>query len=183
MVRLTRQRCRSLVFGCILAWVYGCSGSPTRPSVSTPRSELTYSRPAAELIGPESGSYTRANAAFEGRTGLAGGFNDPYLRVAVSPFTPPICQLYLAAPRGFPLQVGTYSGATRWPFQSPNAPGMDFSCGLQCNTLEGNFVVRELEIDAAGILQRIDVSFEQRCTNQSRPAALLTGTLRVYPGS
>ena len=140
-------------------------------------------RPAEELIGPESGSYTRANATFEGRTGIAGGFPDPYLRVAVSPNSGPICQLFLAAQHGFTLQVGTYNGATRWPFQSPNAPGMDFGCGSGCNTLEGNFVVRELVIDAAGILQRIDVSFEQRCTNQSRPAALLTGTLRMYPDS
>lgn len=174
-----------LTLGCSLVLVCGCGGgssnTPTSPSGSTPRSELTYSRPASELIGPESGSYTRATATFEGRTGTQGGFSDPYLRVTVTPFSGFTCQLFLAAPRGSTLQAGSYPGAARWPFQSPSAPGIDFHCGNGCNTLEGSFVIRELAIDAGGVLQRIDVSFEHRCTNVSRPVALLSGILRMYP--
>jgi hypothetical protein len=184
-LRTSTRKNLTLAFGCALALVNGCGKSPTSPTAPTPppRTELTYSRPAAELIGPESGTYTRLTATFEGRTGTVGGFSDPYLGINVRAVDGRRCSLNLAAPRGFTLQVGTYSRATRWPFQSPNAPGMDFTCLFGCNTSEGSFVIRELAIDAAGVLQRIDVSFEQRCTHQTFASALMTGTLRVYPDS
>ena len=35
--------------------------------------------------------------------------------------------LDFAAPNHLPLTVGTYTGATRFPFQAPGEPGLDFS--------------------------------------------------------
>ncbi len=48
--------------------------------------------------------------------------------------------LHLAAPAGQELLPGVYEGATRWPFQDPSTPGLDFSGdGRGCNTLTGRF--------------------------------------------
>ncbi len=52
--------------------------------------------------------------------------------------------LHLAAPAGTKLVPGVYEGATRWPFQAPPTPGLDFSGdGRGCNTSTGRFEVLE----------------------------------------
>jgi hypothetical protein len=52
---------------------------------------------------------------------------------------------YLAAPLGYPLIVGDYQNATRYPFEAPTAPGMDFSGnGRGDNELSGYFNVLEI---------------------------------------
>ena len=64
------------------------------------------------------------------------------------------------APNSLPLQVGTYNGATRYPF-TPFA-GMAVSGGSGCNDLTGRFVVREL-VYAGAVIQRLAIDFEQHC--------------------
>ena len=67
------------------------------------------------------------------------------------------------APAGQILLPGhTYTGATRYPFNSGNA-GMDVSgSGRGCNTLTGQFTVHEAAY-ADGYLTGFRISFEQHC--------------------
>ncbi len=67
------------------------------------------------------------------------------------------------APQGQILLPGkTYTGATRYPFNSGNA-GLDVSgSGRGCNTLTGQFSVHEATYDN-GILTGFRISFEQHC--------------------
>jgi hypothetical protein len=79
--------------------------------------------------------------------------------------------LTFVPPQSGRLGVGTYTGATRWPFQSPTRPGLDVSgAGRGCNTLSGSFTVLELVIDEDGIVQRFAADFEQHC--EDGPSAL-----------
>lgn len=75
-----------------------------------------------------------------------------------------------AAPSGSQLSPGEYDGATRWPFQAPNVPGLEVSFdGSGCNTLTGRFVIFEIESDATGKLQRFAADFEQHCEDEVTP--------------
>jgi heat shock protein HslJ len=67
------------------------------------------------------------------------------------------------APSGQILLPGhTYTGATRYPFNSGNA-GLDVSgSGRGCNTLTGQFTVHEATYDN-GILTGFRIAFEQHC--------------------
>lgn len=72
--------------------------------------------------------------------------------------------LYFVAPEGAALQAGEYSGATRYPFQSPTTPGLSVSgSGRGCNTLSGSFEVLEISFAADGSVERFAASFEQHC--------------------
>ncbi|NOY93966.1 MAG: hypothetical protein GXP55_22510 [Deltaproteobacteria bacterium] len=62
------------------------------------------------------------------------------------------------------LGLGVYDGATRYPFNGPNEPGLSVGGGGRgCNMLTGSFEVLELEVDAAGELQRFRANFIQHC--------------------
>ena len=72
--------------------------------------------------------------------------------------------LYFVAPEGAALQAGEYSGATRYPFQSPTTPGLSVSgSGRGCNTLTGSFAVLEIALAADGSVERFAATFEQHC--------------------
>ena len=72
--------------------------------------------------------------------------------------------LDLAAPTDEVLGVGVYEGATRWPFQSPTGPGLDFSGASRgCNRLSGRFEILELSYDESGNVETLAVNFEQNC--------------------
>jgi hypothetical protein len=71
--------------------------------------------------------------------------------------------LDFSAPNNGPLTVGTYTAATRFPFQAPTEPGLDVSGdGFGCNTLTGSFTVLEAAYDANGVVS-FDATFEQFC--------------------
>lgn len=60
--------------------------------------------------------------------------------------------LYVAAPQGETLAVGSYANATRWPFQLATAPGLDFSGNHRGNNrLTGSFDILELSYSVEGI--------------------------------
>ncbi|MBD1902739.1 hypothetical protein NDI44_11595 [Trichocoleus sp. DQ-A3] len=68
------------------------------------------------------------------------------------------------APEGETLVLGTYEGATRYPFNLPNEPGLSVSGdGRGCNTLTGSFKVLELAYGTGGEVERFDADFEQSC--------------------
>lgn len=74
------------------------------------------------------------------------------------------------------LTVGTYAGATRYPFNGPDAPGLDIGGdGRGCNELSGSFVVTDIAVDYSqgfAKLVRFAASFEQHCEHRD---AALTG--------
>lgn len=74
------------------------------------------------------------------------------------------------------LQRGTYTGLGRHPFQPVGAGAMSWSGqGRGCNGLNGSLVIDEVSY-VSGLLQSIDMSFEQHCEGQ---AAALRGRIRV----
>jgi hypothetical protein len=61
------------------------------------------------------------------------------------------------------LEPGTYASLGRFPFQPVGEGAMDWSGqGRGCNVLRGDFTIHAVAYDV-GILQSIDLSFEQHC--------------------
>lgn len=86
----------------------------------------------------------------------------------------------LAAPTGQVLHVGTYSGAVRAPLQGGSAPGLDvYGDGRGCNSLYGDFVIKQLAQDSLGHLTRLEATFTQHCESVDAPA--LRGTIKYTP--
>lgn len=79
--------------------------------------------------------------------------------------------LDFAAPNNGALAVGTYSGATRFPFQAAGEPGLDVSGdGHVCNTLTGSFEVKEISYGTNNDILSFWATFEQHC--EGLPPAL-----------
>ena len=63
----------------------------------------------------------------------------------------------MAASAGQPLQIRSYPGAERWPFQTPDEPGLSFvGDGRGCNTSTGEFDVNDLNFAPTGELLVFD---------------------------
>ena len=72
--------------------------------------------------------------------------------------------LDFAAPPGQALAPGTYVGAQRAPFREAGRPGIDIGGdGRGCNTIEGLFEVKALDLNADGTLRRLWIVYEQHC--------------------
>ena len=82
-----------------------------------------------------------------------------------------------AAPDSQPLQVGDYPNAQGAPFQQPGYPGIQVNDGFTCQTITGQFDVRDIEY-TNGVLTRLDVTFEEYCNGA---AAGLTGEFIYTP--
>ncbi|WP_326754303.1 hypothetical protein OHB56_25675 [Streptomyces sp. NBC_01635] len=79
--------------------------------------------------------------------------------------------LNLAAPSGTALAPGTYTGATRHPFNEPTEPGLSLSGnGRGCNTLTGEFTVDAVEFGPQGYVKKLDATFVQHCEGGSTAA-------------
>ena len=84
------------------------------------------------------------------------------------------------APQGETLAVGTYDGATRYPFADPSDPGLEvFGDGRGCNELTGSFTVTQIAFDALGAVQSFDADFVQHCDG-AEPA--LRGHVHLVAG-
>lgn len=69
-----------------------------------------------------------------------------------------------AAAQGETLAIGTYDGATRYPFPDPGTPGIEvFGDGRGCNMLTGSFTVTQIAFDDLGAVERFDADFVQHC--------------------
>jgi hypothetical protein len=76
----------------------------------------------------------------------------------------------LNAAGNVPIQVGEYPDA-RGQDGFPDSPGMlVISNGLGCVDVYGEFVVEQIERDAAGDLVALDANFVQRCGDPAGPA-------------
>ncbi len=72
--------------------------------------------------------------------------------------------LDFAAPNNALLTVGSYSGATRYPFQAVNAPGLSvYGDGSGCDTSTGSFEVKEINYGANNEIISFWATFEQHC--------------------
>ena len=72
--------------------------------------------------------------------------------------------LDFAAPNDQLLTVGTYNGATRFPFQASSEPGLSVTGdGRGCNTNTGSFTVLEVSYGSNGAINSFDAIFEQHC--------------------
>jgi hypothetical protein len=75
--------------------------------------------------------------------------------------------LDFAAPDGETLAVGTYAGATRYPFQAPTSPALAiYGNGRGCNELTGSFTVTEISFQEGGAIETFGATFEQHCEGQ-----------------
>jgi hypothetical protein len=83
----------------------------------------------------------------------------------------------MAAADGQPLQIGSYTDAERYPFQSPGHPGLSIvGDGRGCNTNTGQFDVNDIQYAPTGELLVFDATFEQHC--EGNPGALF-GRIRI----
>jgi hypothetical protein len=139
--------------------------------------------PASVTMFSESGDYIGGGLQRTFDTGVAGDLvaasvdaGGQSLGVSVSggPYGDSYGMSFVA-PSG-PLVPGVYTGAQRSPFREPGRPGMEVTGdGRGCNTLSGNFEVRDLARAADGSVERAWVVYEQHC--DGGPA--LFGEVRV----
>lgn len=84
--------------------------------------------------------------------------------------------LTFTAPEGQRLMAGVYANASRAPFNSPVKPGLSVDgAGRGCNTLTGQFNIRQIEYSGPGSrLRRLLADFEQHCEGST---PVLSGTV------
>ncbi|MBK3640945.1 hypothetical protein [Streptomyces sp. MBT33] len=115
-------------------------------------------------------SYTYATAA-QDHMNVTGNTDDGVVTVSVDGANGDWWTLNLAAPSGKALTPGTYTGATRYPFNEATEPGLSLSGnGRGCNQLTGTFTISAVEFGPQGYVKKLDASFEQHCEG-STPAA------------
>ncbi|MGW2831820.1 hypothetical protein [Streptomyces sp. NPDC001286] len=115
-------------------------------------------------------SYTYATAS-QDRMNVSGNTDNGVVTVSVDGANGDWWTLNLAAPTGKALTPGTYTGATRYPFNEATEPGLSLSGnGRGCNQLTGTFTISAVEFGPQGYVKKLDASFEQHCEG-STPAA------------
>jgi hypothetical protein len=116
--------------------------------------------PGDFIVGPQSIFLTPADGNFSVSQNFDNGVSMSFFGNQLGEFW----FLDFAAPNHDLLTVGTYSGATRFPFQLFSEPGLSLDGdGRGCNTLTGSFVVREISYGPAGTINSFDATFEQHC--------------------
>jgi hypothetical protein len=84
---------------------------------------------------------------------------------------------HFAAPSGQSLAPGNYTGATRYPFQASNQPGLSIvGDGRGCNTLTGSFQILQGSFDSVGNVLAFDATFVQYCEGARPRFAVKSGT-------
>ncbi len=82
---------------------------------------------------------------------------------------------WIGGPGGTNLDVGTYTNSARYPFNG-SQPGLDvFGNGRGCNTDCGSFQIFELHTNASGNVDRLWVTFTNKCECSFAP---MTGEIR-----
>jgi hypothetical protein len=120
------------------------------------------------ISGGRSYAYSTAS---QDRMSISAGNADNAVRLWVDGANGDWWSLDLAAPSGEVLAPGTYTGATRHPFNEPTEPGLDLSgSGRGCNRLTGTFTISAVEFGPQGYVKKLDATFEQHCEGAA-PAA------------
>ena len=120
---------------------------------------FSYTSDPGDYIGAgQSGSFTPLNS----QIAVTGTSSHVSARVDVPGAGP--WMIDLTAPSGGLLLPGTYTGATRYPFNGTGAGLAIYSPGRGCNTLTGDFTINSAAYDPiTGALQNIDVTMNQHC--------------------
>jgi hypothetical protein len=135
------------------------------------------SEPGDSVGGGVNQTFTLADGTFNAIRNFDGGVNVSFS----SPDFSHWWYLDFAAPGKVPLTPGVYEGATRFPFQEPDAPGLDVSGdGSGCNTLTGRFEVFEVKYGPGETVLSFAASFEQHCEGRT-PA--LVGSIFFNSGA
>ncbi|GAA4335424.1 hypothetical protein GCM10023086_67910 [Streptomyces venetus] len=115
-------------------------------------------------------SYAYATAS-QDRMSVSGNSDNRVVTVSVDGANGDWWTLDLAAPSGKALTPGTYTGATRYPFNDGTEPGLSLSGnGRGCNQLTGTFTVSAVEFGPQGYVKKLDATFVQHCEGGT-PAA------------
>jgi hypothetical protein len=119
------------------------------------------SDPGDYIGGGQSASY---NTGAGDTLNVTGSSDDRIVHANVDGANGDWWYLDIAAPQGQTLTPGTYTGATRYPFQTSTQPGLSFDGnGRGCNTLTGSFTVQQAVFGPNGYVQEFDATFEQHC--------------------
>jgi hypothetical protein len=115
-------------------------------------------------------SYAYATAS-QDRMNVSGNTDNRVVSVSVDGANGDWWYLDLAAPTGKTLTPGTYTGATRYPFNDATEPGLSLSGnGRGCNQLTGTFTISAVEFGPQGYVKKLDADFVQHCEGGT-PAA------------
>lgn len=130
------------------------------------RTSWTMSSEEGDYIGGgEEYAYTPQNAA------ISGGGTESFASFRVTSGDDWWHADFEADSGGILLPGQTFTGATRYPFNSTANPGLSVGgSGRGCNTLTGSFTV-DHAVYEGGVLQEFAVRFEQHCEGQA-PALL-----------
>jgi hypothetical protein len=145
--------------------------------ITGPGTQVTFSGTGGDPVtGDQSWSYDLSNSEIDAFVSADGN----HVSVAVHGDT--FWDLDFAAPQGQALTAGTvYDNATRYPFQDPAAPGLDFEGnGVGCNTLTGSFTVISASFGPNGWIQSFDATFTQHC--EGNPDSAATGEVVLNNG-
>jgi putative cell wall-binding protein len=129
-----------------------------------PVTSLTLESEAGDYVGQGGTySYLPADGTFSGSAWSPGGAVSIRFQTA-QPANG--WSLDFAPPEGRTMVPGPYEGATRYPFQGPNDPGLDVSgMGRGCNISTGRFDVLEVAYGTGNTLLAFAADFVQYCEN------------------
>lgn len=161
MHRVTKKLGQLVSFALSFAMVaLVTTSTSTWVSTANAQTFLSYTSQPGDYIGQgQSRTFTPTDSGFSSMISQ----DNREIAVSVLP-SGSFWYLHLAAPEGQKLLPGVYEGATRWPFQAPPTPGLDFSGdGRGCNTSTGRFEVLEAVYAPFGYVERFHATFEQHC--------------------
>ncbi|KJK58530.1 hypothetical protein [Saccharothrix sp. ST-888] len=126
------------------------------------------------ISGGQSYSYSTAS---QDRLDVSAAADDHEISISVNGAHGDWWNLSLAAPAGQALTPGTYTGATRFPFNGAAEPGLSIGGnGRGCNTLTGSFTVSKAVFGPNGYVQALDATYEQHCEGST---AALRGEVHI----
>ncbi len=164
----------ALTLACTAATT-GLLGGSFAQAQSTTSGALSFSGDSGDYIsGGQSYSYT---TDAQDQLNVSASSDDGTVSVAVDGANGDWWYLDLAAPSGQALTPGTYTGATRFPFNSAAEPGLSIDGnGRGCNTLTGSFTIEDAVFGPNGYVQTLDATYEQHCEGSS---AALRGEVHI----
>lgn len=148
------QSMRALAVAVVLTLTLAAPAAASFPG----NSAVLFSSPGDFITDGFPGGYTDLNSTLT----LTGGPGDVVLHVSGNDGR--TYAMEFAAKPGSVLTTGVYKNVERAAFRSANRAGMDISGnGHGCNTITGWFEVKDIAVDANGLIERLQILYEQHC--------------------